>query len=141
VTSANLDLVRSIFAAWERGDYSSAEWADPEIEYVHADGPAQGSWTGLAGMAAGWRSWLSAWDDLRQEVEEYRELDDERILVISHGFARGKASGLETGQIRTDVATVFHVRDGKVVRLVIYFDRDRALSDLGLRSETDSSPL
>jgi ketosteroid isomerase-like protein len=138
---SNLDLVRSIFAAWERGDYSSAEWADPEIEYIHADGPARGSWTGLAGMAEGWRSWLSAWDDLRQEVEEYRELDDERVLVLSHGYGRGKTSGLETGQIRTNAATLFHVRGGKVARLVIYFDRDRAFSDLGLTSETGSAPL
>jgi hypothetical protein len=36
--SANLDLVRSLCVAWEEGDYSSTEWADPEIEFVVADG-------------------------------------------------------------------------------------------------------
>ena len=30
--SANVDLVRSIFADWERGEYRSIGWAHPEIE-------------------------------------------------------------------------------------------------------------
>src|SRR2546426_2122527 len=82
--SANLDLVRSICSAWERGDYSSAEWAQTEIEYVRADGPAPGTYTGLAGMAEGIRDFLSAWEDFRVEVGEYRELDGERVLVLYH---------------------------------------------------------
>ena len=48
--SANLDLVRSIFAAWERGDWSAADWADPNIEFERAGDLTGGRWTGLAGI-------------------------------------------------------------------------------------------
>src|SRR5207244_1267535 len=67
MASTNLELVRSVHAAWNRGDYSSVEWAHPEIEFVIADGPSPGSWTGLAGMAEGTREWLSPWEEFRQE--------------------------------------------------------------------------
>jgi ketosteroid isomerase-like protein len=131
--SENLDLARSIFAAWERGDYSRTDWAHPDIEYEHADGPAPGAWKGLAGMAEGWREWLNAWSDLRTEPEEYRELDEERVLVLSRGSAHGKTSGLATDQMRSEAAVLFYIREGKVTRLVIAWDRDRALADLGLK--------
>jgi ketosteroid isomerase-like protein len=130
--SENLDLVRSIAAAWKRGDYGSVEWADPEIEWVIADGPAPGTWTGVAGMAEGWRDVLGAWESLRGEVEAYRELDADRVLVLFRYGGRGKTSGLELGQVGAKSAQVFHVRDGKVTRLVTYWVRDRALADLGL---------
>ena len=101
MASSNLDLVRSIHAGWDRGDYSSVEWAHPAIEFVIADGPSPGSWTGLAGMAEGTREWLSAWEEFRQEPDEYRELDDERVLVLVRRSGRGKSSGLELGQLRS----------------------------------------
>jgi ketosteroid isomerase-like protein len=139
MTSSNLDLVRSIFAGWERGDFRSAEWAHPEIEYVIADGPSPGNWTGVAGMAEGFRTILSAWEEHRNEVDEYRALDDEHVLALIRLSGRGKRSGLGLGQIRAKGASVFHVRGGKVMRLVFYWDRERALADLGLSSETTTA--
>ena len=128
-----LDLVRSVYAAWERGDFRSVEWAHRDIEYVGADGPGAGSSYGLAGMAEAMRDFLSAWEEWRVEADEYREIDAERVLVLYHFSARGKRSGLEVGQISTKGATLFHVSDGKVIRLVQYFDRERALEAVGLR--------
>src|SRR5256885_2143737 len=139
MASANVELVRSILAAWERGTPSPAEWAHPEIEYVIVGGPSPGTWTGLAGMAEGFRDWLGAWKDFRTEAEGYRELDSERVLVLSHFSGCGKTSRVELGQSQTKQANVFHVRDGKVRRLVIYWDRERALAELGLAPEADLS--
>ena len=139
MTSANVELVRSIYAAWERGDYSSAEWAHPDIETVMADGPAPGSWTGVAGAAEGWRDFLNAWEEYHAEAEDYRELDDERVLVLIRRSGRGKRSGIELGEIGSKGAVLYHVRGGRVTRQVVYFDRGRALADLGLPSETNSS--
>ena len=130
--SENLDLVRSIHADWKRGDFSKAEWAHPEIDFVFADGPSPGTWTGLTAMRATMREYLSTWQNARLEAEEYRELDDDRVLVLNRPYGRGKTSGLDTSDVGATGAQVFYVRDGRVVRLVVYFDRDRALTDLRL---------
>jgi ketosteroid isomerase-like protein len=132
MSQENVGLVRSIFAAWERGDYSSAEWAHPEIAFVIADGPTPGSWTGVGAMAEVWRGALSAFEALCVEADEYRALDDERVLVLVHFTGRGKASGLDVGEIAIRGLNLFHVRGDRVTRLVLYWDRERALADAGL---------
>ena len=141
MSSGNLDLVRSIFAAFEQGDFTRApEWAHPDIEYVIVDGPAPGSWMGLAGLAEGSYNLLRAGENLRLEADEHRELDDERVLVLTLVQGRGKASGLDVGQLRTRMAQLFHVRGGKVARLVVWIDGERALADLGFAPEDDAAP-
>jgi ketosteroid isomerase-like protein len=130
--SPNLDFVRSIFADWERGDYSATDWADPELEYTFADGPHPGTWIGH--MPEGFRDWTSAWEGYRTEAEEYRELDVERVLVLNRSSGRGKRSGLELTKLQARGAMVLHIRDGKVTRMLVYFDRDRAFVDLGLEA-------
>ena len=132
--SANLDLVRSILAAWERSDYTTlAEWAHPEIEYVVADGPDTGTWTGLAGVAEAWRDITDNWDDPRVEVQNIRALSRERVLALYLRVGRGKTTGFDIGNLRMTSATIFDVYDGKVTRIVHYVDHRNALADLGLK--------
>ena len=127
--SANLDLVRSIYVDWERGDLRATDWAHPDIEWVTVGGLEPGSAVGLTAIEERSHDFLTAWGDIRPQAEEYRELDDERILVLTRDTARGRTSGVDTVQRR---ARLFHLQGGKVTRIISYWDRDRALSDLGI---------
>src|SRR5436305_13124519 len=92
--SPNMDLVRSICARWERGDFSSSSWADPEIEYLLVDGPSPGSWRGLAAMGEVFRGVLDAYAEYRVAPEEFRDLDYERVLVLCRSCGLAEAMGL-----------------------------------------------
>ena len=127
-----MELVSSLYAAWERGDWRSTDWAHPEIEFVIVDGPAPGSWRGVAGMVEAYRGILNAWEGYRTAATEHRVLDEQTILSLITISGRGKASGLE---LQAQGANVFQIRDGKVTRLAIYWNREQALADLGLPPE------
>ena len=121
----------TIYADWARGDFSSLHWAAPDFELVLADGPSPGSFRGAeAGRA--WGDMIGSWDDFRAEAEEIRGIDAERVFVLTRNTGRGKSSGVELGEMHTRGANIIHVRDGKVTKLVAYFDRDQAAADLGL---------
>ena len=130
MSTAEVDLVRSIFESWERGDVGSAAWADPAIEFGVHDGPAPRTVSGLAAMADAMRDFLSAWKEWSVKADAYHQLDDERVLVLQHYSAKGKTSGLTIGG--APGANLFHVRDGRVTRLVCYLERHRALDELGI---------
>ena len=135
--SASLDLVHSIYADWERGNFSSVGWADPEIEYVEAEMgrfPRTSS-HGVIGLAEAARARLEVLEDVRELAEEYRELDDGRVLVLNLTRGRWKRSGIELGVSKSRPwvgAHLFHIRDGKVTKLVVYGSRDSTFADLGL---------
>jgi hypothetical protein len=130
--SANLDLVKSIVADWERGDFSSTDWADPKIEFEMVGGLPEGRWRGVSEMAKAWGAMLRAWDHLVAVADEFRELDDGRVLVFLRNQGRGKGSGIEIEEISMRAADLFTIRDGKVTRLVLYGDSHLAITELGL---------
>jgi ketosteroid isomerase-like protein len=134
----NVELVQSILAEWERGDFfRSAEWADPGMTFVIADGPAAGGWTGLRAIVQSWQQWLDAWSNYRIESAECHAVDGERVLALIRVSGVGRASGFEVAEMDGKGAAVFTVREERVKRLVtyterVYFTRDQALADLGL---------
>ena len=137
--SANLELVKSIFAAWSQGDFTSADWADPEIDFEFADGPTPDRAKGLRGMVELWRSMLDAWVNLRAVPESFHELDDGRILVFLRNEGRGRSSGIDVQEISVESANLFDLRDGKVTKLVLYWERQRAVDAVGFRPDGKSS--
>jgi ketosteroid isomerase-like protein len=137
--SADLELVRSIYSAWERADYSSLDWAAPDLKYTLADGPSPGTSSGVDGMIRGFREVLAAWEDWGVVATDYLELPEARVLVSFRCTGRGKASGVDLEQLQVNGATLFEVADGKVASIVQYFDRDHAFADLGLATEAPRS--
>ena len=92
MSQENVELVRSMYAAWKRGDWTSVDWAHPEMEMVFADGPAPASWTGSASVSDGWRDFLSAWEEFRVEAEDGSTWGSVATSVV--GEARPESDGL-----------------------------------------------
>jgi ketosteroid isomerase-like protein len=130
MSQENVELVRSIYAGWGSGDFSSAVWADPEIEFAFVDGPEPGSWSGRSAMAQRYGEWLSGWKDFRAELEELIVVDSTRILAFVHNSARGRVSDVKMDE--RSVANLFEINSGRVTRVALYWDRNRALQDAGL---------
>lgn len=135
---ANLDLVRSIFEAWGRGEFGDTSWAHPEIEFERVDvGLPSGRWHGKDQMAGAVRDWLNPWERFEMVAKSYNELDPDRVLVFAHQGGRGKRSGLETGG---DLACLFEVRSGRVSRLALYSSVERARAELGAADAREPAP-
>jgi ketosteroid isomerase-like protein len=130
--SEDVDFARSIYANWDRGDYTSESWAALDMEWAFVDWFMLGSGKGIASLSQTWAGFLRTWDEFHNQAHEYRDVGDGRVLVLTQFWGRGRSSGLELGDVRSNGASVFQIENGKVVRAAFYWSRERALADLGL---------
>ena len=129
MSSENVDVVRRIHEAWARGDFSSVDWADPEIVFRTPEGLRQGVARGVEAMGREWTGWLHTFEDFRSEAFEYFDAGDQ-VVTFNRFSGRGKASGVPLGELPG--CARFRLRDGKVTELEISTDRKQALRDAGL---------
>ena len=68
----------------------------------------------------------------RLREQQQRELvRDDVVHAVPRARERGDG-GVQLGRVDSRNASVHHIKDGKVVKLILYWDRDRALADLGV---------
>jgi ketosteroid isomerase-like protein len=128
MSQQDVEALRAVYERWGRGDLWTPEVFDPAVEVVWAaDIPDTGTDHGLAGLTESTRRWLSAWEDLRVVAEEFVDLG-ERVLVLITLHGRGKDSGIQS---EGRYAHVWTMRNGKAVRFEGYSDWDTARAAAG----------
>lgn len=97
---------------------------DPEFESTAMWQPGA-KFRGRDGLRQLWLDWLEPWKSYYSRTERLIDADD-RVVVVSR--ARGRRHDTEA-EVEIITATIWEVRDGRVVR--IDFDRDRAFAVIG----------
>ena len=122
MSEENVEIVRRVYEDWARGDFSSTEGFDPDIEFEMVDWPHPAIAHGFEEMRRTWASTLSAWKGFRAVGSEFVDCGA-NVLVVNRIDARGKESGADVG---ADTATLWTLNSGKVVRLALYWDVEAA---------------
>jgi len=129
--SDDLALLQRTLGEWGRGEFWNAEPYAEDVVFV-VSGPDAAEYHGISGLAAAWRDFLSAWDDFHVETERVVPGDAGVYALLIRLVARGKGSGVQTD---AEVANVIRMRDGRIARLEMFWDRDAALRAAGAEAD------
>jgi ketosteroid isomerase-like protein len=126
----NVEVVRSLFAAFGRGLDAAADYWDPEIDWRAIEGAPDdvGVMHGRAALRRYYEQWYETFDDLRAEPDELTDAGDHVVAAV-HVTGRMKESDAE---IDMQLWIVYSLRDGKVIRGREYATRQEALEAAGL---------
>ena len=135
MSQENVEVFRRGLKAFSRAVTDGAEdffeTLDEEVEWVPITAFLDGAtYRGKDGV----REWM---DELRRDSESYeaaweevRDLGDDRVLAIGRWHAQRRRSGVE---LRLQgAAWLAQYRNGKLLRLQTFIDRNKALEALGL---------
>jgi ketosteroid isomerase-like protein len=123
----SIDILLAQYEATNERDFPRAMsyYADDVELVVHPEASLErGTFSGREAVGRWFGNWLSTFEPgYHFEVTETRDLGDVVLLIAStHG--RGRTSGAE---VHGEVAYLYEVRDGKIVRAELFASRAAAL--------------
>ena len=126
----NVELVRTVYEGWERGDFrAGSDLFAPDFEWKQSpDAVEPGSHRGAA-VGTALRHIFDVYEHYRIEAEEYLDAADAVVVVgRARGTARGSGMPLDQRNF-----LVWRVRDGKLIGTEAFRNRSEALEAVGLR--------
>jgi len=132
--SRNVELTRITWEAFNRRDFETVlSNLDPDIEWRPAQGPGGPEGTVYHGHEEYMR-WVNddlipVWETFQGENLEYRDLGDDRVLILGQIRGKGRASGVE---VAVPFGQIAEIRDELAIRLTGYMDHESALEAAGL---------
>ena len=135
MSQENVEVVRRVYEAASSRDANTVyDLYAPDVE-LDASRLDLAGVAGVKGISRGhdglkkfFREWHEAWGDIDYTYDELIDAGD-RVISIVTRHARGRASGIE---VERPFALLWTVREGRVIRVVWFLDRDDALEAAGL---------
>jgi ketosteroid isomerase-like protein len=127
-------VVRELSAAINSDDQErQADLLHPDVvQYGTRGGIDQDRvFRGREAVLAYWQEIGDTWESQTYEPERVIEAGD-LVVVFWREVARSERSDLE---VRTDTAGLVRIREGKIVEIRGYMDRDEALEEAGIADE------
>jgi ketosteroid isomerase-like protein len=132
MSQKNVELIRHVFEAWERGDLKRLEAQlqdalapDFEMRPLYFDRV----YKGVDGMLALWADSPRLWKDYSLKLIDVIDLED-HVLVLQHLTARGIASGVP---IEQHIAVLVTFEGAQAVRAASFPSKEAALKAVALR--------
>ena len=133
----DIELIRSTYAAWNRGDVEGVLGAmreDVEIHPVLGDVVAADTFRGHAGVRRWYDTVTSTLEGFRVDVERVIEASTGRYLVEVRFSGRGKSSG---APVTLEAAHLITMRSGLAAQLTGYPGWSEGLRAAGIATSDD----
>ena len=129
MSQENVEIVRSVFAAFERGDISEMLERSTDDLTTHRVEPDDAVYHGREGFLQATADWIEGFQDWTVTPEEFLGAG-ESVIVRVHQTARGESSGVA---VESHIWFVFEMRGAKIAGLSFHLREAEALEAAGLR--------
>jgi uncharacterized protein len=129
MSQENVEIVRSAFEAYKRGDLAAVlEAVDPSVVVVQPLELGGTTQHGHAGVVEAFGMWPEEWDDYDTDLVQTIDAGED-VVVVARQRGRSRETGME---LDARFSFLMTLREGKIAQLRLFAHEHEALEAVGL---------